>query len=213
MPGKRTLVIGSGFSAATSVVSLEELAQEVPNTSVLWITRSDRTRPMTRIAGDVLPERDRLATESNRLALAKDSHVDWRPRHVVQLERGADRQVAITLETTFDGTSLAERVTVDAVIANVGYRPDRSLYEELQVHECYATQGPIKLAAALLGETSTDCLAQSSHGFESLRNPEPGFFILGAKSYGRDSRFLINIGLQQIDDVFEHLTTTGERGA
>jgi len=38
-----------------------------------------------------------------------------------------------------------------------------------------------------------------------LRNPEPGFFILGAKSYGRNSNFLLRIGWQQVDDVFEKL--------
>jgi hypothetical protein len=97
------------------------------------------------------------------------------------------------------------------VIANVGYRPDRSLYEELQVHECYASQGPIKLAAALLGETSTDCLDQDDHAPETLVNPEPGFFILGAKSYGRDSRFLINMGLKQIDEV-KSLLMKAEQG-
>ena len=34
----------------------------------------------------------------------------------------------------------------------------------------------------------------------------PGFFILGAKSYGRNSNFLLRIGWQQVDDVFEKLT-------
>jgi hypothetical protein len=33
-------------------------------------------------------------------------------------------------------------------------------------------------------------------------NPEPDFYILGAKSYGRNSQFLVSIGLQQIRDVF-----------
>ncbi len=35
-----------------------------------------------------------------------------------------------------------------------------------------------------------------------MRNPEPGFFIIGAKSYGRDSRFLIHLGLEQVREVF-----------
>ncbi|MCZ6778997.1 MAG: hypothetical protein O7F16_08495 [Acidobacteria bacterium] len=94
------------------------------------------------------------------------------------------------------------REQVDRVIANVGYRPDRSLYEELQVHECYATQGPMRLAAALLGEGSADCLGQTSHGADSLRNPEPDFFILGAKSYGRNPHFLLTVGHAQIRDAF-----------
>ena len=96
-------------------------------------------------------------------------------------------------------------VMVHRVLGLVGYRPDNSLYRELQVHECYASQGPIKLAAALLGETSSDCLNQASHGADVLRNPEPNFFILGVKSYGRDSRFLMSVGFQQIRDVFSLL--------
>ena len=87
------------------------------------------------------------------------------------------------------------QIVVDRIIANVGYKPNRTLYEELQIHECYATQGPIKLAAELLGETSQDCLSQSSHGAETLQNPEPGFFILGSKSYGRNSQFLLKVGI------------------
>ena len=60
----------------------------------------------------------------------------------------------------------------------------------------------MKLAAKLLGETSADCLDQISHGPDVLRNPEPDFYILGAKSYGRNSNFLIQVGLRQIVDVF-----------
>ena len=35
-----------------------------------------------------------------------------------------------------------------------------------------------------------------------MTSPEPGFFILGAKSYGKNVNFLIRLGLQQIRDVF-----------
>jgi len=47
-----------------------------------------------------------------------------------------------------------------------------------------------------------DCLAQTSHGSDTLRNPEPGFFILGEKSYGRNSTYLMRVGWQQVDEVF-----------
>ena len=61
----------------------------------------------------------------------------------------------------------------DRVIANVGYRPNDRIYAELQVHQCFATSGPMKLAAALLGDVSEDCLDQTSHGPHTLLNPEP----------------------------------------
>jgi hypothetical protein len=77
-----------------------------------------------------------------------------------------------------------------------------TLYRQLQVHGCHATASPMKLAAALLGAEGGDCPAQESHGAETLVNPEPGFFLLGAKSYGRNSQFLLRIGSDQVDDVF-----------
>lgn len=206
---KTSLVIGSGFSAATNIVALAKLASEYPETHVAWVTREGRNPPLPRIENDALPERDRLAAAANELAVDSDSPIDWRPGRVVEvIERVFKNPVVhfdVTLVSNAEGVERREHIRADRVIANVGFRPDRSLYEELQVHECYATQGPIKLAAALLGETSSDCLAQTPHGVETLCNPEPGFFILGAKSYGRDSRFLINIGLQQIRDVIEFI--------
>ena len=39
------------------------------------------------------------------------------------------------------------------------------------------------------------------------KNPEPAFFILGAKSYGRNSAFLLQIGHAQIRSVFQLLQT------
>jgi hypothetical protein len=98
-------------------------------------------------------------------------------------------------------------VVVDRVLALNGGVGDFTLYRQLQVHECYATAGPMKLAAALLGAAGGDCLTQESHGPDTLRNPEPGFFIVGAKSYGRNSQFLLRIGWSQVDDVFALLDT------
>jgi hypothetical protein len=91
---------------------------------------------------------------------------------------------------------------VDRVIANVGYTPDTGLYRELQVHECYASLGPMNLAAALAKHAGGDGLAVPPQGANVLRNPEPGFYILGAKSYGRNSNFLLRAGFEQVREVF-----------
>jgi hypothetical protein len=203
---RTTLVVGSGYSAATNVVALATLHVDRPETRVIWATRRRRSVPIEQIADDPLRERDRLAAQANELAVAGRPPVQWKPGCCVRrigLTAGRGQEAlrwSVALEAD---TREMETIEVDHIIANVGYRPDRSLYEELQVHECYATQGPMKLAARLLGETSADCLAQTPYGPESLRNPEPSFFILGAKSYGRNSRFLLQVGLRQIVDVFQ----------
>src|SRR5439155_8819704 len=90
------------------------------------------------------------------------------------------------------------------IIANVGCTPDSSIHAELQVQLCYATCGPMKLAAALLGNNG-DCLARVAPSGDLLSHPEPGFYILGSKSYGRNSTFLLRAGLEQVDAVFAGL--------
>ena len=59
----------------------------------------------------------------------------------------------------------------------------------------------MKLSAALLGAAGGDCLEIPEFGPETLVNPEPGFFVVGAKSYGRNSQFLLRNGWAQVDDV------------
>lgn len=215
--GRRTLVVGSGYSAATAVVALAALATQDPKTHVIWLTRTSRNPPVERIADDELLERDRLGGTANQLAAAADGPVEWRPAcriecierlcreepFRVRFEARAGRDAPLRNKST--RAASAEEVVVDRIIANVGYRPNRELYEELQVHECYASQAPMNLAAELLNVSSNDCLSQSTHGAKTLRNPEPGFFILGSKSYGRDSRFLMRTGIEQIREVFSLL--------
>ncbi len=95
-------------------------------------------------------------------------------------------------------------------MSNIGYKPDTDLFRELQVHQCYASEGPMKLAASLLASGGGgDCLAQTSAGVETLLNPERGFFVLGSKSYGRNSSYLLRLGVEQIQEIFDHLATQG----
>lgn len=204
--GKTALVIGSGYSAATTIVALSKLAQQNANTNTIWITRCRRDVPIARIENDPLDERDQLARQANVVARASDSAVQWIPNaSILEIDHREDGCYRVLVRVEAIGAETQRELLVDEIVANVGYKPNRSLYEELQIHECYATQGPIKLAARLMGETSNDCLTQSSQGIETLQNPEPNIYILGSKSYGRDSRFLIRTGLEQIDQLFESL--------
>lgn len=197
-----TLVVGSGYSAATSVVALAKLAGEAPDTQVTWVTRrpiADETGPIPIIENDRLAARRELAVEANRLALSGNSPIRYVPGTTVAAISYDDAHNRFSVD--FSG-KVAGAATFDNVIANVGGHPDSSIFRELQVHQCYATEGPMKLAAALLGEASADCLDQQSHGPQTLVNPEPNFYILGSKSYGRNSNFLFSIGLRQIRELF-----------
>jgi len=201
---KIVLVVGSGYSAASTVSNLARLAQDAPVTWVVWLARGEGTTPLKRFPGDPLRERDRLAARANNLATRADGNVEFHGQAAVEAVEYLGPDKGFRVVARIAGKPRAW--DVDRVIGNVGYDPDTSLYRELQVHECYASLGPMKLAAALLGSKTQDCLKQGSHGPETLRNPEPGFFILGAKSYGRNSSFLLRIGFEQIRDVFTLIT-------
>jgi thioredoxin reductase len=193
--GKRVMLIGAGHSAITALDRMLEL----PEISTLWIRRGDATQPYTLHEDDPLPERDRLNRLGNRLASGDGSRVDARCSRVVER---IDTSDSGRLSVTLAGPHGNETEQVDTILALVGYQPDRGIYAELQIHECWATMGPIKLAATLLASANADCLAQTSAGADALSSPEPGFFILGAKSYGKNVNFLIRLGLEQIRDVF-----------
>ena len=196
--GKTTLVVGAGHSAQTAVADLAALAETHPGTRVLWALRGDEPG-FAPDAKDPLPERAALLARAAELAGGASLAVEVLPGVVVDslTRRGGKTRVALR------GSDGGERtVDVDWVLSLTGYVGDHSLYRQLQVHECYATSGPMKLAAALLGSGGDDCLVQTGHGADTLVNPEPGFFILGSKSYGRNNTFLMRVGWEQVEEVF-----------
>ncbi len=193
--GRTILLTGAGHSAQTAARSLAEFARDAPGTRVVWAVRAaDPT--WFGVDGDPLPERDGLTRSSRELAAGQSGAVDVRLGRVTEALRGDGDRIAVTLRN-----GAAEDVVVDRVVGLNGGVGDFTLYRQLQVHECYATAGPMKLAAALLGASGGDCLAMPATGPETLTNPEPGFFLLGAKSYGRNSQFLLRTGWAQVDDV------------
>jgi hypothetical protein len=200
---KNVMVVGAGYSAATTVCNLAQLGLEASATWGIWICRGEGSQPMKRIPGDPLKERDRLAARANNLATRTDDNVEFHAQTVVDAVEffGPDKGFKVT-------TRCAGKVRiweVDRLIANLGYSPDRNPYRELQIHECYASGGPMKLASTLEVHKGQDCLKQKGQGAETLKNPEANYYILGAKSYGRNTSFLLRVGFEQVREVFQFI--------
>lgn len=200
---RHTLLLGCGYSAATFLKDIELLNRSHPQTKVTWAIRRPG-QAMLRIADDPLPARRQLVEASLRMAEAPPAWLGFMGS--VALESIGCAHGTFTAQLTqLESAQRDPHATVrcDNVVALVGYSPDTTLYDQLQIHSCYATAGPMKLAAALLGESSSDCLTAGSNlSADTLKNPEPNFYILGAKSYGTNSNFLIQVGHNQIRDVF-----------
>lgn len=196
--GKRILVVGAGHSAQTAVVDLAKLVESHPETEILWAVRRRRAEWAV-IDNDPLPERSALIQRAQAIAGGHSPGVRCLTGVVVESIASSNDRLKVTFRQQ-DGTTRNE--IVDRILSLTGFSGDHLLYRQLQVHECWATSGPMKLAASLLAESSSDCLDQAGHGADTLKNPEPGFFILGSKSYGRNTTFLMRVGWQQVDEVF-----------
>ncbi len=198
--GKTVLLVGAGHSAQTALGELVALAEKGSGSRIVWAVRSKQPT-WGAFDDDPLVERVRLTTMADELAKAPPACLEVHKGVVVEavLRRAGRYEVSLRSE---GGTT--RPVVVDRILSLTGQVGDHMLYRQLQVHECYATSGPMKLAAALMG-SSGDCMQQATQGAETLANPEPLFFILGSKSYGRRNDFLMRTGWQQVDAVFQLL--------
>jgi glycine/D-amino acid oxidase-like deaminating enzyme len=201
---RTTLVLGAGHSAATTVSNLSKLAEKHPATWVVWLARGSATQPIRRLVNDPLRERDQLAVRANTLATRGEGNVEFHAQAVVESVECAGPDRGFKVAARCAGKLLTWEV--DRVIANLGGTPNTELYRELQVHECFASLGPMGLASALAKNPGADFQAVPSPSAAALRNPEPNFYILGAKSFGRNSAFLLRTGFEQVRQVFTLIT-------
>jgi hypothetical protein len=197
--GRRTLVVGGGHSALSVVLALGELWAESPATRVIWARRTRRTYPAR--GSDPLGGRRELEAAGNELLAARP---EWLTLHdeaeVDEIERRRSG-LEVTLCTPGDPIILE----VDRMVAANGFRPDRELYRELTVQECFASAAPMPLAATLLAAGTGDSPGGPEPEIGHLRTTEPNFFIVGAKSYGRTPAFLLPAGRRQVALVLADL--------
>lgn len=196
---RNILVVGGGHSAATTVGLLASLAQQHPSTWIVWLSRGVGSQPIRRIVNDPLRERDQVAARANMLATRGEGHVEFHAQAVVTSIAQQGKE-GFVVGARVAGS--ARNWEVDRVIANVGFEPDNRLYRELQVQECPTSLAPLNLGLALGEQASRDCLTVTSPGAAALRTGEPNFFVLGSKSYGRHTNFLLRTGFEQVREVF-----------
>jgi hypothetical protein len=172
---------------------------------VIWLARGSATQPIRRILNDPLRERDQLAVRANMLATRCEGNVEFHAQTLVEAIEGGGPEKRFKVTGRCAGKSRTWEV--ERLIANVGYTPNTDLYRELPVQQCPASLAPAALAAALHRGPAADALSTPPLGSASLRTTEPNFYVLGAKSFGRNSRFFLRTGIEQVRDVFTLITS------
>jgi hypothetical protein len=195
--GQRVLVVGAGHSSAGSLLALAQLAEEAPGTQIVWATRGNQ---LARVFGggeaDGLPARGQLGL---RLRALKDSgrlelHTDFRIQSI------HDLGLSLELVGTSPSGELRTISGIERIVAATGARPDLSLTRELRVRHDPWLESTDALAP-LIDPNEHSCGTVRPHGHRELAHPEPGFYAVGAKSYGRAPNFLMATGYEQVRSV------------
>ena len=193
---RTTLIVGAGHSAANSLLDLVQLRKEAPETRFVWATRSSN---LIRIYGggdaDRLPARGELG--ANVRELVESGQVDLITGFAIHSVHGLNGLLIVGGEAA-DG--IQQIGPVDRIIAATGQRPDLSLTREMRLDldpwlESARALGP------LIDPNEHSCGTVPPHGYRELSHPEPGFFTVGIKSYGRAPTFLLLTGYEQVRSV------------
>lgn len=203
LAGGRLVVVGSGHSAITAIITLARLVERDPTTRVTWVLRRGTVgNAFGGGAADELPERGLLGERAKRAVEAGlvDLVTGFRTDRI---EVAAGRAVL----TAEDGRTLAP---ADRVLVLTGFRPDLSFLSEIRLDLDGRLQAHARIAADV-DPNLHSCGSVRATGAADLAHPDTGFFIVGAKSYGRAPTFLALTGYEQVRSVVAELA--GDRDA
>jgi thioredoxin reductase len=192
--GKHVVVAGTGASAQNTLVELVRLAESEPGTRVTWLVR----RPTVRNVfgggdNDQLEARGALGKSAERAA-SSSIVTPVTAFRTAAVERQRDGRLRVV---DFDGQVVPD---VDEIVAVTGFRPELDHLSEIRLDLDPVLQAPRALAP-MIDPNVHSCGSVEPHGAAVLAQPEPGFFLVGMKSYGRAPSFLTLTGCEQARSV------------
>ncbi|WP_329258570.1 NAD(P)-binding domain-containing protein [Streptomyces sp. NBC_01478] len=199
--GRHTVVVGAGHSAANTLLALAELADAEPGTTITWAIRA--ADPIASFGGgsdDELPARGALGSglqmlvDTGRVTLA----ANFRTHSIRCLGDDPNRDQVELISRNPGGTE--QIVTADRIVAATGFRPDFGITDELRLELDPIMSAPRALAP-LIDPNQHSCGTVTPHGYRELAHPEPGYFAVGMKSYGRAPTFLMLTGYEQVRSI------------
>ncbi|MEV0351545.1 FAD-dependent oxidoreductase [Nonomuraea sp. NPDC050680] len=190
--GRHVLVVGAGHSAATTLLALAQL----DDTPITWAIRAgNASRTYGGGDADALPARGALGTrlhahvESGRIRLVTGFFT-----HAIERNGGQVRVISR------DPSGAEQTITAERIVAATGYRPDHAIADELRL-DLDAVLGSTRTLAPLIDPNAHSCGTVPPHGADELAHPEPGYYAVGVKSYGRAPTFLLATGYEQARSV------------
>lgn len=189
-------VIGGGHSAINTIIELDKLKEEFPDTTIHWILRKKNLREV--YGGqekDALEARGSLGIKIEQL-VNNDRVSVYTP---FQINEVRDHNGQLTL-IGYQDEKLQALPGIDEIICNTGSRPDFSALREIRLSVDPALESSAAIAE-LIDPNIHSCGTVRPHGEKELRHQEEGFYIVGSKSYGRAPTFLMATGYEQVRSI------------
>jgi thioredoxin reductase len=194
---RRVAVVGSGHSAQNVLRDLAALNARHGDGTITWIVRRDEPGHLFGgKADDQLPERGRLGADAQTVVASGAVRLEtsFRVDEVQTVDDGVFLVAA-------DGRTLGP---FDRVVNATGFRPELEPLSELRLDLDPALEATRALAP-LIDPNVHSCGSVPPHGAAELAHPEAGFYIAGAKSYGRAPTFLLATGYEQVRSIAAEL--------
>jgi thioredoxin reductase len=189
-------VVGGGHSAINTILELNKLKEEYPDTTIHWILRKENIRDV--YGGqekDALEARGALGIKIEQLV--NDDLVNvYTPFQIQEIRQHAGSLILIG----YQNDKLQALPGIDEIISNTGSRPDFSFLREIRLNIDPALESSAAIAE-LIDPNIHSCGTVRAHGEKELRHDDEGFYIVGSKSYGRAPTFLMATGYEQVRSV------------
>jgi thioredoxin reductase len=193
---KSVAVIGGGHSAINTILELEKIKDEFPETQINWVLRKQKIEDV--YGGqeeDALEARGALGIKIENLI--KDERINVYTPFQIQEIRKTGTQLALI---GYQNDRKAMIPHIDEIIANTGSRPDFNFLRELRLNISNSLES-VEAIAELIDPNIHSCGTVRAHGELELKHPEKNFYIVGSKSYGRAPTFLMATGYEQVRSI------------
>jgi hypothetical protein len=193
---KNIAVIGGGHSAINTILELEKIKDEFPDTVINWVLRKQHIKDVYgRQEDDPREARGALGIKIEKL-LNEDRINIYTPFQIQEIRRMESKLALIG----YQDERRAMIPHIDEIIANTGSRPDFTFLLELRVNISNSLES-VDAIAGLIDPNIHSCGTVRPHGELELKHTEKDFYIAGSKSYGRAPTFLMATGYEQVRSI------------
>jgi thioredoxin reductase len=190
---KRIAVIGAGHSAINTILELDRLKNQYPQTEINWILRK---KNISDVYGgqedDALEARGALGVKIEKL-VNQDRINIYTPFYIQEI-RKTENELSLIGDQNNRYSMLPG---IDEIISNTGSRPDFSFLREIRLSVSTVLESSAAIEE-LIDPNIHSCGTVRAHGELELQHAEKDFYIAGSKSYGRAPTFLMATGYEQV---------------